>query len=303
MGAPCRTTPNHGVGRATIIRFYDRHRWKPWQPGGNEFSHRLTDTAQLREPRSPGARCVRHCPTLSDTVRGQCPRTLAPRPSPADPYKSLSCRASATWHAACLTLSWRHGSTSCSFDLGWFAISARANDLRLLYELAESQDATLQAARFQRDAAVEARLQAQRSVAAPRSQPRASATRETRRFQLLNQIGTARSEQLRTYCSRRHRILPRDSTRPRHHSFPNDPGAFRRFSQLKEANFTAAAAEATYQDAKQNLVLRVAKAYFAAAAILSAADPARHQPQRARSFCHAPEPGEGPRTDRGWSPQ
>jgi outer membrane protein len=41
------------------------------------------------------------------------------------------------------------------------------------------------------------------------------------------------------------------------------------FSQLKEANFQAAAAEATFRSAQQNLLLRVAQAYFA---ILSAAD-------------------------------
>jgi outer membrane protein len=45
--------------------------------------------------------------------------------------------------------------------------------------------------------------------------------------------------------------------------------SFQAFSQLKEANFQAAAAEATYRSAQQNLLLRVAQAYFA---ILSAAD-------------------------------
>ena len=41
------------------------------------------------------------------------------------------------------------------------------------------------------------------------------------------------------------------------------------FSQLKEANFQVAAAEASFQGAQQNLLLRVAQAYFN---ILSAAD-------------------------------
>ena len=45
--------------------------------------------------------------------------------------------------------------------------------------------------------------------------------------------------------------------------------SFQAFSQLKEANFQAAAAEATFRSAQQNLLLRVAQAYFA---ILSAAD-------------------------------
>jgi outer membrane protein len=45
--------------------------------------------------------------------------------------------------------------------------------------------------------------------------------------------------------------------------------SFQAFSQLKEANSQAAAAEATYRGAQENLVLRVAQAYFA---ILSASD-------------------------------
>ena len=45
--------------------------------------------------------------------------------------------------------------------------------------------------------------------------------------------------------------------------------SFQAFSQLKEANFQAAAAEAGFRSAQQNLLLRVAQAYFA---ILSASD-------------------------------
>ena len=45
--------------------------------------------------------------------------------------------------------------------------------------------------------------------------------------------------------------------------------SFQAFSQLKEANFQAAAAETGFRSAQQNLLLRVAQAYFA---ILSAAD-------------------------------
>src|SRR6202044_2958325 len=45
--------------------------------------------------------------------------------------------------------------------------------------------------------------------------------------------------------------------------------SFQSFSQLKEANFQVAAAEASYQGAQQSLLLRVALAYFG---ILSAAD-------------------------------
>ena len=45
--------------------------------------------------------------------------------------------------------------------------------------------------------------------------------------------------------------------------------SFQAFSQLNEANSQAAAAEAAFRSAQQNLLLRVAQAYFA---ILSAAD-------------------------------
>ena len=45
--------------------------------------------------------------------------------------------------------------------------------------------------------------------------------------------------------------------------------SFQAFNQLKEANFQAAAAEATFRGAEQNLLLRVAQAYFG---ILSASD-------------------------------
>ena len=45
--------------------------------------------------------------------------------------------------------------------------------------------------------------------------------------------------------------------------------SFQSFSQLKEANFQVAAAEASFQGAQQSLLLRVAQAYFN---VLSAAD-------------------------------
>lgn len=46
------------------------------------------------------------------------------------------------------------------------AARADANDLRQLYELAQTRDMTLQAAQFQRDALIEARPQACTVVAA-----------------------------------------------------------------------------------------------------------------------------------------
>jgi hypothetical protein len=53
---------------------------------------------------------------------------------------------------------WRY--SAALIVLGMAAMSAKANDLKELYELALTRDATLQAAGFQRDAAVEVRPEA-----------------------------------------------------------------------------------------------------------------------------------------------
>src|SRR5580704_13100319 len=59
--------------------------------------------------------------------------------------------------------------------------TARANDLDLYYELAESRDAVLQAAAYQRDAAIEARPQALAQWL-PQIAATAAATRERAGF-------------------------------------------------------------------------------------------------------------------------
>jgi len=77
--------------------------------------------------------------------------------------------------------------------------------------------------------------------------------------------------------------------------------SFQAFSQLKEANFQAAAAEATFRGAEQNLLLRVAQAYFG---ILSASDQlAANRSERAafgtllNQATVRQQTGVGPRTD------
>ena len=79
--------------------------------------------------------------------------------------------------------------------------------------------------------------------------------------------------------------------------------SFQAFSQLKEANFQAAAAEADFRGAQQNLLLRVAQAYFG---ILSATDQLATNRSRARCLRHAAQSGQareqtgvGPRSDVG----
>jgi outer membrane protein len=143
---------------------------------------------------------------------------------------------------------------------------ASANDLERFYQLAQSRDATLQAARFQRDAAIEARPQALAELL-PRLSASASATRERVGYEsgqlgvgpIANCTLSANVSVQRCYANAHGVALNLSQTL----------WSLEAFSLLKEANFQAASAEASLQGAQQNLLLRVAQAYFA---ILSASD-------------------------------
>jgi outer membrane protein len=156
-----------------------------------------------------------------------------------------------------------------SLSLGVIVVSANvagANDLKQLYELAQTRDTTLQAAHFQRDALVEARPQAIAQWL-PQISANASATRERAGFSTGPALGTQAAD-----CA-----ISSTATTQRCYGTAHALGlsmsqtlwSFQSFSQLKEANFQVAAAEANYQGAQQSLLLRVAQAYFG---ILSAAD-------------------------------
>jgi outer membrane protein len=144
--------------------------------------------------------------------------------------------------------------------------AADANDLQELYELALTRDASLQAAGFQRDAAIEARPQALAQWL-PQVSAAASATRERAGFDSGQSTGSQAAD-----CAL-------SAAAGVQHCYGTVHGlglnmsqtlwSFQAFSQLKEANFQAAAAEASFRSAQQNLLLRVAQAYFA---ILSASD-------------------------------
>jgi len=142
----------------------------------------------------------------------------------------------------------------------------RANDLQQLYEIAQSRDATLQIASFQRDAAVETRPQAIAALL-PQVAASASAMRERAGYDPA-QLGSLQTGE----CN-----LSSDATAQRCYGTARALGltlsqtlwSYQAFSQLKEANSTAAAAEASFRGAQESLVLRVAQAYFA---ILSASD-------------------------------
>jgi outer membrane protein len=143
---------------------------------------------------------------------------------------------------------------------------ADANDLKQYYELAQTRDTTLQGAHFQRDALVEARPQAIAQWL-PQLSANASATRERAGFNTGPALGTQAAD-----CA-----ISSTGTTQRCYGTAHALGlnmsqtlwSFQSFSQLKEANFQVAAAEANYQGAQQSLLLRVAQAYFG---ILSAAD-------------------------------
>src|SRR6201996_8931309 len=141
-----------------------------------------------------------------------------------------------------------------------------ANDLKQFYELAQTRDTTLQAARFQHDALIEARPQAIANWL-PQIAANASATRERVGFDTGPSQGTQAADCAisaaggNQHCFGTVHSLGLNMTQTL--------WSFQSFSLLKEANFQVAAAEASYQGAQQSLLLRVAQAYFG---ILSAAD-------------------------------
>ena len=143
---------------------------------------------------------------------------------------------------------------------------AAANDLQALYELALTRDDTLRAAGFQRDAAIEARPQALAQWL-PQLSATASATRERVGFDGSQSLGSEAADcAISAAAGAQHCYGTVHSLGL---NMSQTLWSFQAFSQLKEANFQAAAAEATFRSAQQNLLLRVAQAYFA---ILSAAD-------------------------------
>jgi len=143
---------------------------------------------------------------------------------------------------------------------------ADANDLKELYQLAQTRDASLQAAGFQRDAAIEARPQALAQWL-PQVSAAASATRERAGFDSGQSTGTQAADcALSAAAGMQHCYGTVHSLGL---NLSQTLWSFQAFSQLKEANFQAAAAEAGFRSAQQNLLLRVAQAYFG---ILSAAD-------------------------------
>ncbi len=150
--------------------------------------------------------------------------------------------------------------------MGLAAQITNANDLKDLYELAQTRDASLQAAGFQRDASIEARPQALAQWL-PQLSAAASATRERAGFDAGQSTGSEAADcALAAAAGVQH---CQGTVHSLGLNLSQTLWSFQAFSQLKEANFQVAAAEAGFRSAQQNLVLRVAQAYFS---ILSASD-------------------------------
>ena len=146
------------------------------------------------------------------------------------------------------------------------AQTAGANELKRLYELALSRDTTLQVAQFQRDALIEARPQAIAQWL-PQVSGSASAVRERLGYQTGPSLGASANDcAISSTADTQHCY---GTARSLGVNLSQTLWSFQSFSLLKEANFQVAAAESSYRDAQQSLVLRVSQAYFG---ILSAAD-------------------------------
>ena len=143
---------------------------------------------------------------------------------------------------------------------------AHGNDLKDLYDLAQTRDTTLQVAHFQRDAAIEVRPQALAALL-PQISAAASATRERAGYQTSDITSTQAADCAMSPDAGTQRCY--GTARALGLTLSQTLWSYQEFNLLKEANFQAAAAEATFRGAEQSLLLRVAQAYFG---ILSAAD-------------------------------
>ncbi|MGH8445753.1 MAG: TolC family outer membrane protein [Solimonas sp.] len=130
--------------------------------------------------------------------------------------------------------------------------AANANELLRVFQLAQENDATYQAARFTRDAAVEARPQALAGLL-PKIDGNATQNWQRTRITGAGLAGTPESSQPYSYGLTLAQPL-------------FDWSAFRRYAQSGDR---VALAETTYRSRQQDLTLRVAQAYFN---VLSSAD-------------------------------
>jgi len=150
------------------------------------------------------------------------------------------------------------------------AAPACANDLLDLYRLALARDAVLQAATYQRDAAIEVRPQALAQLL-PQIDATASAGREREGLQTTSATSAVTTTQAANcvLSSGQQTQYCYTNTHAYGLTLTQTLWSFESFSRLQEANFRAASAQANLFGAQQGLLLRVATAYFG---ILSAKD-------------------------------
>lgn len=147
--------------------------------------------------------------------------------------------------------------------LGCFLLAspviARAHELLDLYHLAKAQDQTLQTALHTRDAAVEARPQA---LSAFLPQLNASGNIQRQRLQYLSTSSSFLRAGQDSFATNKSWTV----------SLSQTIWSFQSYWKLREADVQVAAAENTYLQAQQDLIFRVAQAYFN---VLSAVDVVR----------------------------
>lgn len=136
---------------------------------------------------------------------------------------------------------------------------AQANDLMRLYQQAQGADQTLAAARHARDAAVEARPQALAGIL-PQLSGSGALTRQKTDY--LGTTSTFLRAGTSAYATNKSWSVALDDTL----------FSIAAFRKLGQADVSVAAAQNTFQNAQQSLVLRVAQAYFD---VLSARDTLR----------------------------
>jgi outer membrane protein len=146
--------------------------------------------------------------------------------------------------------------------------NARANDMLEAYRQAQAQDTTLQAAMYQRGAAIEARPQA---LAAFLPQLDANANLARDKISLA-QSGNASVTLPGSGATASSEGPQAGNTAIYALSLNQQIWSFQSFHKLVEADLQVAQAEAVYRDAQQSLILRVATAYFN---VLSAVDTLR----------------------------
>lgn len=142
----------------------------------------------------------------------------------------------------------------------WAAPGAvRANDLLDAYRQAQTQDTTLDAALHQRGAAIEARPQALAAFL-PQLDANANFARDKISSSGDNSNPTSLPGSTAPQASSNGTVFGNSAVYAL--TLNQQIWSFQSFHKLAEANLQVAQAEATYRDAQQSLILRVATAYF-----------------------------------------